>query len=127
MAQGDNEYLRQIAEAFRGNTLTITGSENMAQVGGTAVSTNAGTADAGTQRVVQATITYTPNFVSVGASASSNIPATAKSWSFVLLTGTGTLGGVAVPLGIPVSGGALAALLAYTTAGASSAYVFYET
>lgn len=69
----------------------------------------------------------TPHPVAVGASASGNIPAGALSWAFVLLTGTGTIGGVAAPLGVPISGGKLAANLAYATAGASSAFILYET
>lgn len=68
----------------------------------------------------------TPVPVAVGASANSTIPATATSWAFVLLTGTGTIGGVAAPLGVPLSGGPLAAALAYTTAGSSSAFILYE-
>ena len=73
--------------------------------------------------------TYTPTFVSVSSSASSTIPATAKSWSFVLLTGTGSIGGVSIPttmLGIPISGSALAGTLAYTTGTTSSAFLAYE-
>lgn len=69
----------------------------------------------------------TPHPVAVGASGSGNIPAGALSWAFVLLTGTGTIGGVAAPLGVPLSGGKLAANFAYTTAGGSSAFILYET
>lgn len=69
-------------------------------------------------------------FAAIGASASGNIPATAKSWSFVLLTGSGTIGGATLPLGMPLSGGTgfapIDSAIAYTTNASSSAFLFYE-
>lgn len=69
----------------------------------------------------------TENPVSLGASASQVIPVGAKSWAAVLLTGAGTINGVALPLNVPVSGGTLAATVTIATAGGSSAFVLYET
>lgn len=89
-----------------------------------AVAVGAGT---GGVPFTSASQTFTPNFVSVGASATGTIPANAKTWSFILLTGTGTLNGVAVPLNTPVSGGAVSASIAYTTGTTSSAFIAYQT
>lgn len=90
-------------------------------------SQNSGAIDAGTLRVVQASYAFTPHFISVAASTSSTIPANALTWSYVLLTGAGTIGGVAAPLNVPVSGGALGSTLAYTTGTVSTAFVAYQT
>lgn len=68
---------------------------------------------------------YNPTFVSMSASASQVIPATA-SYSFIVLTGTGTIGGVAAPLLAPISGDKLAAPLTVTTGSASTAFLAYQ-
>lgn len=71
----------------------------------------------------------TPHVVLLGASATQVIPVGAKGWSFVVLTGTATVAGVA---GIPAGVGdadvnTLAATLTITTAAASSAYLHWNT
>lgn len=85
----------------------------------------AGVADAGSDE----TASRTPHVALLGASASQVIPAGAKGWSFVVLTGTATVGGVAsIPAGVgDQDNGVLAASLTITTAAASSAYVRWNT
>jgi hypothetical protein len=73
-------------------------------------------------------ISVTPNTVAVGASQSSTIPSGAKGFTFVALSGTVTLGGAAIPAGTTISSNdILASSLAYTTAAASSAFVYFQT
>lgn len=83
-----------------------------------------GTGGAG---VVVASAPVTEHPVALGASASQVIPIGAKSWAAVLLTGTGTINGVAMPLNIPLSGGTLATTVTIATGTTSSAFVLYET
>jgi hypothetical protein len=73
--------------------------------------------------------TVTPHVALLGASATQVIPSGAKGWSFAIMTGTATVGGVAgIPAGIGDSdAGTLAASLTITTAAASSAYVRWNT
>lgn len=76
---------------------------------------------------VSGAVSYNLTTTSVGASDSGSIPAGVSSWSFVLLTGTGTFNGVAAPLTTPLSGTNPVSAIAYTTGGASSAFVMYQT
>lgn len=70
----------------------------------------------------------TPHISSIGANAGANIPSGAKGYSFSLLTGTGTLGGVAITAPITIGDqNTLAVNLAYTTGAASSALLYYNT
>lgn len=70
----------------------------------------------------------TPTFVSLGASASQDIPIGAKGWTVTFLTGTGTVGGSAVPAGFSDSdGNTLAAAITVTTDAASTAYIRWNT
>jgi hypothetical protein len=62
----------------------------------------------------------------MAASTAVTIPRGALSWAFVLLTGTGTIGGESAPLGVPLSGGNLAANLVVTTGADSTAFALYE-
>jgi len=89
--------------------------------GGAAVPSGGG----GGAPVTQPSVTEHP--VALGASANQVIPVGAISWAAVLLTGTGTINGVAMPLNVPLSGGKLAATVTIATAGGSSAFVLYET
>ena len=68
----------------------------------------------------------TSNFESLGASGSFTIPAGAKGWTVSFLSGTGTIGGVAVSVGFSDSSPAVAvAAIVVTTGAASSAYIRY--
>lgn len=70
----------------------------------------------------------TPHVVLVAASGSQAIPIGAKEWSFVFLTGTGTVNGIAVPAGLGDSGqNKLAATITIATNAASTAYVRWNT
>lgn len=70
----------------------------------------------------------TSTFNSLGASGSVNIPTAAKAWTVSFLTGTGTIGGKAVPAGFSDSSAFPPAVtIAVTTDSASSAYVRWET
>lgn len=70
----------------------------------------------------------TPNISNIGASAGANIPAGAKGYSFSLLTGTGTLDGVAITAPITIGDqNTLAVAVPYTTGSASSALLYYNT
>jgi hypothetical protein len=73
--------------------------------------------------------TVTPNFAAVPQSTSQVIPAGAKGWTAVCLTGTVTFGGVAaLPAGWSDSDqNTLAAAITLTTASASTAYVRWNT
>lgn len=75
------------------------------------------------------TQTVTPNVALLGASATQIIPAGAKGYSFVVLTGTASVGGVAlIPAGVgDADPNTLAVALTITTAAASSAYVRWNT
>lgn len=69
----------------------------------------------------------TPHFHAMGASVSFTIPMGSKGWTISYFTGTGTVGGVAVPAGFSDSdSGTLATDLAVTTDATSSAYVRYN-
>lgn len=89
-----------------------------------AVALGAGTG--GISAALAAPTATTPTFVAIPASSSGNIPVTAKNWSFTLLTGTGTIGGVAAPLLIPVSGTTPTAPIPYTTGTTSTAFLSYS-
>ena len=70
----------------------------------------------------------TPNIAAVGASGSGSIPIGAKGWTFTVLSGTATLGGVPVAAGFSDSDpNTLVAEINYTTGASSSAYVRYNT
>lgn len=70
----------------------------------------------------------TPSFHSLGASTSFSIPIGARGWTVTFLTGTGTIGGKAVPAGFSESDpNTLAAAIAIATDSGSSAYVRYNT
>lgn len=72
--------------------------------------------------------TVTPHFVSVSASASGTIPSGAKGWTFTVVSGTATFGGVSVPAGFSDSDtNTLSSAISYSTSSASSAYVRYNT
>lgn len=72
--------------------------------------------------------TVTPHFKTLGASASQVIPIGAKGYFATILTGTGTIGGEAVPAGVGVgSSNTLAATVTIATDSASSAFVSWET
>lgn len=69
----------------------------------------------------------TPHPHAMGASASYTIPAGAKGWTISYFTGTGTVGGAAVPAGFSDSDSqTLTANLIVTTDSGSSAYVRYN-
>lgn len=71
--------------------------------------------------------TVTPHTLAVAASASGTIPSGAKGFLFVALTGTVTLGGQTMPVGLAIStNNTLGSSLAYTTASSSSAWLYYE-
>lgn len=77
---------------------------------------------------VPASATGTNFFTAVAASSSGTIPITAKSWTITFLTGTGTLGGVAVAAGFSDSDVKTPSVaIAYTTDAASTAYLRYST
>lgn len=68
-----------------------------------------------------------PRFHAMGASATYSIPIGAKGWTVSYFTGTGTVGGVAVPAGFSDSdSGTLASAIVVTTDSGSSAYVRYN-
>ncbi len=70
----------------------------------------------------------TPNFFLLGASGSHSIPSGAKGWTVAILSGTGTIGGKAVPAGFSDgSEQTLAAAIVVTTDGSSSAYLRWNT
>lgn len=70
----------------------------------------------------------TPNFDLLGASDSRSIPVGAKGWTATILTGTGTIGGLAVPAGFSDGDpNTLLAAINVTTDGGSSAYVRWNT
>lgn len=70
----------------------------------------------------------TPNFDLLGASDSRSIPVGAKGWTATILTGTGTIGGLAVPAGFSDGdSNTLLAAINVTTDGGSSAYVRWNT
>lgn len=70
--------------------------------------------------------TYT--FASLGASGSTTIPISAKSWTVSFLTGTGTIGGQTVSAGFSDSDDKQPTVaITITTAAASSAYIRYST
>lgn len=115
-----------------GNSITTTESIANASWGGATLSGGvsgalvvAGAGSGGSIIVTSPAVTENP--VAMGASASQVIPVGAKSWAAVLLTGTGTINGVALPLNVPVSGGTLAATVTIATGSASTAFVLYET
>ena len=69
----------------------------------------------------------TPHTVAVGASVTGSIPAGSKGFVFIAISGTVTLGGATIPVGTTIStNNILGSALAYTTAGGSSAFVYYE-
>lgn len=74
-------------------------------------------------------IPVTPHNVLLGASTPQVIPVGARGWSFVVLSGTATVGAATgVPSGVGDSyQGTLAATLTITTAADSSAYVSWNT
>jgi len=70
----------------------------------------------------------TSHFQSLGASSSFNIPAGCKGWTVSFLSGTGTIGGVAVSVGFSDSDTASpSAAITVTTGSDSSAYIRYNT
>lgn len=70
----------------------------------------------------------TPHFTALAAGSSASIPAGAFAWTVTFLTGTGTIGGLAVPAGFSDSDAAqLAAAIAITTDTPGTAYVRYMT
>jgi hypothetical protein len=70
----------------------------------------------------------TSTFTLLSASSSVNIPTSAKAWSVSMLTGTGTIGGVAVPAGFNDSSlSPPAVAIAVATNSASTAYVRWES
>lgn len=72
--------------------------------------------------------TVTPHFVLLGASGSQVIPSAAKGWTATILSGTGTIGTLAVSVGFSDSDvNILAASITVTTDAASSAYVRWNT
>lgn len=67
------------------------------------------------------------NIVPVPASTSGTIPIGARGWTFAVLTGTGTFGGVAVAAGFSdCDTNTLKTAIAYTTDAASTAYVRFN-
>jgi hypothetical protein len=73
-------------------------------------------------------LSVTPIQTSVGASASGTIPIGAKGWTFTVLSGTATFGGVPVSAGFSDSDpNILLAAISYSTGSASSAYVRYNS
>lgn len=77
--------------------------------------------------IIVTTTPVTEHPVALGASASQIVPIGAISWAALLLTGTGTINSVAMPLGIPLAGGTLGATVTVATGSTSSAFVLYET
>lgn len=71
----------------------------------------------------------TINSAAVPQSTTGSIPIGAKGWTFTVLTGTATFNGVtSLPAGFSESDvNTLAAVISYTTASASTAYVRYNT
>lgn len=79
-----------------------------------------------------ATISATPHWPAVGASATVTIPIGAKTWVVVFILGTGTIGGRNVSVGFSLNSGgfagySLATAITVTTAAASDAIIYYET
>lgn len=74
------------------------------------------------------TTPVTPHFKALGASGSQVIPSGAKGYFIAILTGTGTIGGEAVSVGVSVgSQNTQGASITVTTAASSSAFVSWET
>jgi hypothetical protein len=72
-------------------------------------------------------LSVTGTSLAVAASTSGSIAAGTKAWAIAFLTGTGTFGGQAVTAPITFSGqNTLKAALTYTTASASTAFVYAE-
>lgn len=72
--------------------------------------------------------TVTPNFHAIAASGTFTIPAGAKGWTAAILTGTGTIGGIAIA--VPFSDSddnTLASGITVTTDSASTAFVRWNT
>lgn len=70
----------------------------------------------------------TPHFTALSAGGSTTIPAGAFAWTVTFLTGTGTIGGLAVPAGFSDSDAAqLLAAITITTDTPGTAYVRYMT
>ncbi len=80
----------------------------------------------GTFTVAPTSVTPTPQ--AIGASASGTIPSGSAGWSFLIQSGTGSLGGAALSAGQGVSDqNVLKSALAWTTDAASSAFLYYGT
>lgn len=133
-ATGDATHIVITAIQIGSDGNSITTTENIANaswgaatltggVSGALVVTGPGSGGS----IVVTSPAVTENPVALGASVSQIIPVGAKSWAAVLLTGTGTINGVALPLNVPVSGGTLAATVTIATGTTSSAFVLYET
>ncbi len=70
----------------------------------------------------------TPTTVAAGASASGTIPSGSVGWAFIILSGTGSLGGAAGAAGLAVGDtNTLKTNLAWTTDANSSAFIYYGT
>lgn len=68
------------------------------------------------------------NFHGIGASDTFTIPAGAKGWTVAFLSGTGTIGGLAVGVGFSdADTGVNPSDIVITTDAASSAYVRYKS
>lgn len=72
--------------------------------------------------------TVTPHFTLLTAGTNQIIPINAKGWSVTILTGTGTIGGLAVPAGFSDSDtNKLAATVTIATDTPGTAYVRWNT
>jgi hypothetical protein len=70
---------------------------------------------------------FVSHFVALAAGSTTSIPTTAESYSVVLLTGTGTISGVAMPPTIPISGRKVKTAIPVVMAAASTGFLAYET